>query len=137
MATPATAALSGTPASIIDSDPPQTEAIDDDLRNISARIAEMGGLAEEQLSQSIEAMTLRDSDLAAEIIRADKRLDGMEMQLEKAAIEFMALTDLETVMWAAPLAGAPPFLGDPFVVRTGPMVKAASAPARARGSTTP
>jgi hypothetical protein len=30
MATPATGALSGTPASIIDSDPPQTEAMDDE-----------------------------------------------------------------------------------------------------------
>jgi hydrogenase maturation protein HypF len=44
----------------------------------------------------------------------------------QAAIEFMALTDLESVMWAAPLVGAPPFLGDPFIVRTGPMVKAAA-----------
>ncbi len=30
IATPATGALSGTPASIIDSEPPQTDAIDDD-----------------------------------------------------------------------------------------------------------
>ena len=30
MATPATAAFSGTPASIIDSEPPQTEAIEDE-----------------------------------------------------------------------------------------------------------
>ncbi|MEM7686018.1 MAG: PhoU domain-containing protein, partial [Pseudomonadota bacterium] len=66
-------------------------AFDADLRAISARISEMGGLAEEQLGSSIEALRERDSELAEEIIRVDKRLDNMEMRLEQSAIEVMAL----------------------------------------------
>ncbi|MEM1160072.1 MAG: phosphate signaling complex protein PhoU [Pseudomonadota bacterium] len=92
-------------------------AFDDDLRNISARIAEMGGLAEEQLTQAIEAMALRDSELAAEIVRADKRLDNMEVALEKAAIEVMALrqpmaSDLREVVAALKIASALERIGD-------------------------
>lgn len=92
-------------------------AFDEDLRGISARIAEMGGLAEEQLTQSIEALALRDSELAAEVIRADKRLDDMEVALEKAAIEVMALrqpvaSDLREVVAALKVASALERIGD-------------------------
>ncbi len=53
-------------------------AFDADLLAISSRIAEMGGLAEEQLGSAIEALQTRDSELAAEVIQSDKRLDRME-----------------------------------------------------------
>lgn len=92
-------------------------AFDQDLRGISARIAEMGGLAEEQLSSAIEAMTNRDSEMAAEVIRTDKRLDGMEMALEKVAIEVMALRqpmadDLREVVAALKIASTLERIGD-------------------------
>ena len=92
-------------------------AFDDDLRGISSRIAEMGGLAEEQLGQAIEAMSRRDSELATEVIRADKRLDEMEVALEKAAIEIMALrqpmaSDLREVVAALKIASALERIGD-------------------------
>ena len=92
-------------------------AFDADLRSISARIAEMGGLAEEQLSSCIEAMVNRDSNIANEVIASDKRLDAMEMALEQAAIEIMALRqpmadDLREVVAALKIASTLERMGD-------------------------
>lgn len=92
-------------------------AFDDDLRAISSRIAEMGGLAEEALGSSIEALYTRDSELAAEVIRADKRLDRMEAELEKTAVEVMALrqpvaSDLRELIAALKIASALERIGD-------------------------
>ena len=92
-------------------------AFDEDLRGISSRIAEMGGLAEEQLGTAIEALSNRDSELATEVIRSDKRLDRMEAQLEKTAVEVVALrqpmaSDLREVIAALKIASALERIGD-------------------------
>lgn len=92
-------------------------AFDDDLRKISARIAEMGGLAEEQLNSAIEAMNERDSSLAEEVILSDRRLDAMEGSLEKTTIEVIALrnpvaADLREVIAALKVASALERIGD-------------------------
>ncbi|MFK7943824.1 MAG: phosphate signaling complex protein PhoU [Paracoccaceae bacterium] len=92
-------------------------AFDDDLRGISSRISEMGGLAEEQLSSAIEALENRDSELAEEVIQSDKRLDRMELDLEQAAIQLMALrqpmaNDLREVVAALKIASALERVGD-------------------------
>jgi len=92
-------------------------AFDADLRGISGRIAEMGGLAEEQLTSAIEAMRMRDSVLAGGVIRSDSQLDRMEMELEKAAIEVMALRqpmadDLRQLVAALKIASALERIGD-------------------------
>ncbi len=92
-------------------------AFDEDLQGISARIAEMGGLAEEQLGTAIEAMRNRDTELAQEVIRIDARLDQMEMDLEQAAIEVMALRqpmagDLREVVAALKIASTLERIGD-------------------------
>ncbi len=92
-------------------------SFDDDLRKISSRIAEMGGLAEEQLSSAIEAMIARDSELAEEVIRADKRLDNMEIALEQSTLEVMArrqpmASDLREVVAALKIASALERIGD-------------------------
>ncbi len=93
------------------------KAFDEDLQNISARIAEMGGLAEEQLNSAIEAMSTRDSDLASEVIAADQRMDEMEASLERMTIEVIALrtpvaTDLREVVAALKVASALERIGD-------------------------
>ena len=93
------------------------KAFDDDLRGIAARIAEMGGLAEEQLQSAIETMVERDSVLAEQVIRADRRLDEMEMELERSAIEIMALRqpmadDLREVVASLKIASTLERIGD-------------------------
>jgi phosphate transport system protein len=92
-------------------------AFDDDLRDISSRIAEMGGLAEEQLGSAFESIQNRDSELANEVILSDKRLDRMEIDLEQTAIEVMALrqpmaNDLREVVAALKIASALERIGD-------------------------
>ena len=92
-------------------------AFDEDLRRISSRIAEMGGLAEEQLGSAIEALQNRDSELASEVIQSDKRLDRMEAELEKNAVAVMALrqpmaSDLREVIAALKIASALERIGD-------------------------
>ncbi|HET7409300.1 MAG TPA: phosphate signaling complex protein PhoU [Paracoccaceae bacterium] len=92
-------------------------AFDEDLQAISARIAEMGGMAEEQLGHAIEALQNRDSRLAEEIIRADKRLDAVEMELEQTAVEVIALRqpmagDLREIIAALKISSALERIGD-------------------------
>ncbi|MEM7686681.1 MAG: phosphate signaling complex protein PhoU, partial [Pseudomonadota bacterium] len=70
-----------------------------------------------QLGSSIEALRERDSELAEEIIRVDKRLDNMEMRLEQSAIEVMALRqpmadDLREVVAALKVASTLERIGD-------------------------
>ena len=92
-------------------------AFDQELRGIIGRIAEMGGLAEEQLGQAIEAMQTRDSVLAERVIASDKRLDQMEIDLEQSAIQVIALrqpmaNDLREVVAALKIASALERIGD-------------------------
>ena len=92
-------------------------AFDEDLQALGARISEMGGLAEEQLVQALEAVANRDSELAEKVIRSDKRLDAMEHALEEAAIQIMALrqpmaNDLREVVAAIKISSTLERVGD-------------------------
>ena len=48
-------------------------AYDEELGRLNKMIVEMGGLAESQLADAIEAVAKRDSDLAARVIRTTRR----------------------------------------------------------------
>jgi phosphate transport system protein len=92
-------------------------AFDNDLAKISTRISEMGGLAEEQLASALEALTTRDNDLAAEVIQADRRLDAMDMALERLTVEVIALrqpmaADLRNLVAAMKITSALERIGD-------------------------
>jgi len=66
-------------------------AFDDDLMLIQAKIAEMGGLAEEILAMALEAVQKRDSALAERAIQRDEKIDMLEMEVEEAATQMIAL----------------------------------------------
>ncbi|MEM7527671.1 MAG: phosphate signaling complex protein PhoU [Pseudomonadota bacterium] len=92
-------------------------AFDLELRDIGARISEMGGIAEEQLGNALEAVRLRDNALAREVVAADVRLDRLEQQLEEAAIQTLALrqpvaSDLRQVVAALKIASTLERIGD-------------------------
>lgn len=65
-------------------------AYDDELATLKTMLAQMGGLAEEQLSKSIDALVKRDTALADEVIAEDARLDSLERQVEERAIQIIA-----------------------------------------------
>ena len=62
------------------------KAYDDDLASLQSMLSTMGGLAEEQLARSLEALTRRDTKLADRVILADDKIDAMERAVEEKAI---------------------------------------------------
>jgi phosphate transport system protein len=67
-----------------------TKAFDSDLQELARAIAEMGGLAERQIAEAIEALTTRDGARAQRIIAADATIDVMQRNIEERAVETIA-----------------------------------------------
>lgn len=62
------------------------KAYDRDITALKTMLAQMGGLAEEQLANAITALAKRDITLADQVIRADEKLDELEREIEEKAI---------------------------------------------------
>lgn len=93
------------------------KAYDDDLASLTSMLAQMGGIAEEQLSRSIEALARRDTKLADRVIQADEKLDAMEVAVEEKAILTIAkrqpmARDLRVIMVAIRIASDLERIGD-------------------------
>lgn len=65
-------------------------AFDADLQGLVRMAAEMGGLAERQILQSIEALAQKNVDLARQVIDDDAALDAFQTKIEKKGIEIIA-----------------------------------------------
>ena len=93
------------------------KAYDQDITQLQTMLAEMGGLAEEQLGSAIVALTKHDLALADHIIKQDERLDQLERQIEEKAIltiakrQPMAL-DLREIMVAIRVSSDIERIGD-------------------------
>src|SRR6202167_463956 len=61
-------------------------AFDSDLQEITRKVAEMGGLAEKQIADSVRALLERDSELAEQVITTDPTIDAMQQDIEQKAI---------------------------------------------------
>ena len=55
------------------------------LNLLSNQVAQMGGLAEQQLADAIEAIDRRDVELAEATIRKDRQIDHLERLIETCA----------------------------------------------------
>ena len=64
-----------------------TKAFDADLQELTRMVAEMGGLAEKQVFEAIEALTRRDNDRARWVIEADRAVDAMQHEIEERAVD--------------------------------------------------
>jgi phosphate transport system protein len=62
------------------------KAFDSDLQDIMRKVAEMGGLAEKQIADAVQALLDRDSELAERVIATDPIIDGMQHDIEEKAI---------------------------------------------------
>src|SRR6266481_10207589 len=67
------------------------KSYDEELRKLSNTITEMGGLAESQLAAAIDAVVKRDSELAANVVEGDVKVDQLERDLDNRAIRLLAL----------------------------------------------
>ncbi len=62
------------------------KAYDRELGTLGQRIAEMGGIAEQMLSDAMDALARLDTDLARKTIATDPRLDLLQREVEDNAI---------------------------------------------------
>ncbi|HEX3881689.1 MAG TPA: phosphate signaling complex protein PhoU [Stellaceae bacterium] len=67
------------------------KSYDEELSRLSKMIVEMGGLAESQLASALDAVSRRDSALAARVIEGDGEVDELERELDNLAIRLLAL----------------------------------------------
>jgi phosphate transport system protein len=62
------------------------KAYDEELQTVGRKIAEMGGLAEQMLVDSMDALARFDAELARKTVAADARLDALQREIEELAI---------------------------------------------------
>ena len=62
------------------------KAFDADLQDLGRMVAEMGGLAEQQISDAIDALDRRDSRLAQQVIANDAQIDVLQREVEEKVI---------------------------------------------------
>lgn len=84
---------------------------DEELERLSATISEMGGLAENQLAQSLVAMRARDTEAAEKVIGDDARVDGLDTAVQEQTIQLLALrqpmaVDLRVILSSIKIAAA-------------------------------
>jgi phosphate transport system protein len=66
------------------------KAFDTDLHEIIRLVAEMGGLAEKQITDSIDALVRRDTTSAQRVVAVDPRVDALQRDIEDKAVQTIA-----------------------------------------------
>ena len=94
-----------------------SKAFDSDLQELSRMVAEMGGLAEKQIAESVDALAKRDTTLAQRVTVADKAIDVLQSEIEERAILTIArrqpmAVDLRAIVGALRLANDLERIGD-------------------------
>ena len=90
---------------------------DEDLKYLSRRISEMGGLAEQMVTESVRALVNADLGLAQKVISDDVVLDDAERQIGEKAIVTIAkrqpmAADLREIMGSIRIAADLERVGD-------------------------
>lgn len=93
------------------------KAFDEDITRLRGLIAEMGGLAELSIQESLDAMVRGDGELAEGVIKRDKKIDAIESEVDKLAVRIIALRapmadDLREVIAALKISGVVERIGD-------------------------
>lgn len=68
-----------------------TKVFDADLAKLTQRVAEMGGFAQKQVLDAMDALIRHDSVLAQQVVAADASVDLFQRQIEQKAVETIAL----------------------------------------------
>ena len=58
------------------------KAFDADLQEITRKVAEMGGLAERQITDAVEALVGRDLEKGEQVIAMDPLIDAMQREID-------------------------------------------------------
>jgi phosphate transport system protein len=62
------------------------KAFDADLQELTRKVAEMGGLAEKQVGDAVEALAKRDVALAQRVVALDATIDALQRDIEERAV---------------------------------------------------
>src|SRR5215475_6041748 len=98
-------------------DPHTAKAFDTDLHEIAHMVAEMGGLAEKQIADSVDALAKRDAGLAQRVTAGDAAIDKLQRDIEERAVLTIArrqpmAVDLRDIVGALRLANDLERIGD-------------------------
>jgi phosphate transport system protein len=93
------------------------KAFDIDLQELTRMVAEMGGLAEKQVADSIGALARRDTDSAQQIVATDAKIDALQHEIEDKAVLTIArrqpmAVDLRDIVGALRVANDLERIGD-------------------------
>ena len=93
------------------------KAFDEDIERLRALISQMGGLAEHAIGEAMRCLVQRDVEGAAKVILDDKKLDALEVEAERRAVQLIALRapmagDLRDVVAALKISGVVERIGD-------------------------
>ncbi|MDR3407116.1 MAG: phosphate signaling complex protein PhoU [Methylovirgula sp.] len=93
------------------------KAYDNELEALGRKIAEMGGIAEQMLSNAMDALATLDTSLARATVAMDQRLDVLQRDVEEQAILTIAkrqplAADLREIIAAIRISGDLERVGD-------------------------
>ncbi len=93
------------------------KSYDNELNTLRTMISRMGGMAEAQLGNAVNALIERNTDAAMRVLKDDKAIDHLELEIEKLAIQIIALRgpmadDLREIVAALKISGMLERIGD-------------------------
>ena len=93
------------------------KAFDEDIDRLRALISQMGGLAEHAIGEAMRCLIQRDTAGAERVVADDKKLDALEIEAERRAVQLIALRapmagDLRDVVAALKISGVVERIGD-------------------------
>lgn len=62
------------------------KAFDADLEELQRKVAEMGGICEKEIADSVAALARRDTELARKVIASDSAVDVLQSEIEDKAV---------------------------------------------------
>ncbi len=68
-----------------------TKVFDSDLIKLTQKVAEMGGFAQKQIIDAMDALARRDLALAHQVVANDTIVDDFQRQIEEKTVETIAL----------------------------------------------
>ncbi len=93
------------------------KAFDSEISQLRGLIAEMGGFAEVAIREAVDALARHDEEKARQVVAADARLDALEAEVDRLAVQIIALRapmadDLRDVIAALKISGVIERIGD-------------------------
>jgi phosphate transport system protein len=93
------------------------KAFDVDLQELTRLVAEMGGLAEKQIADSVDALAKRDAERANRVVAIDPTIDKLQHEIEEKAVLTIArrqpmAVDLREIVGALRVANDLERIGD-------------------------